>query len=92
MLAMGVIGLINVWLILRPAHFFIVLLELMEIPVSARFTLLFAVIINVAVSMAYEKWGITIIASLIGFLMESLRSRKRIRDGKAYKAIENGMR
>ena len=91
MLAMGVIGLINVWLILKPPRFFTLLLELMEIPTSARFTFLLAVVVNVAISMAYESWGITIIASLMGYILESLRNRKRIRDGKAYKAIENGM-
>ena len=91
MFSMTVIALINVWLILSPAQFLVILLELMNVPASARFTLFFGVVINVVISMAYENWGSTVVSSLIGFVLDGLRSRRRIRDGKTYKAIESGM-
>lgn len=91
MASLVLIGFINVWLLLRPPQFFVILLELMVIPTSARFTLFFVVIINVAASMAYETWGASATASFAGIVLDTLRRRQRIRDGKAYKAIENGM-
>lgn len=48
MASLVLIGFINVWLLLRPPQFFVILLELMVIPTSARFTLFFVVIINEA--------------------------------------------
>ncbi|KAL5485211.1 hypothetical protein ACEPAI_7853 [Sanghuangporus weigelae] len=92
MIAMTAIALINVWLILYPPRALLMLLELMILPLSARFVLIAAVVINVILSVTFEKLGTAAVSGLIGFAMEHLRSRRRIRDGKTYKAVEHGMR
>lgn len=67
------------------------LLELVPLPFSARTTLLIAVVVNIVLSLAYEQWGTQLLARMIGFVMQ-LRQRRRISDGKMYKAVEGGMR
>ena len=67
------------------------LLELMSLPVSARMTLLLAVVANVVASLLYEHYGTQAVSRVIGLLFE-LRRRHRVRDGKIYKAVEGGMR
>ena len=68
------------------------LLELMAIPMSARFILIIAVVVNVVLSVLFEKWGTTIAAGVIGIMIDCFRNKRRVRDGKAYKLVENGMR
>ena len=94
MAAMMVIALINAWLVLAPARPLIVLLELMLIPFDARLTIVAAIVINVALSTVFEHWGTAFVAETIAFVQKCLpfRSRRRYRDGKAYKAVESGMR
>jgi cation-transporting ATPase 13A2 len=65
----------------------------MILPFSARRSLLFAAIINVVLSMAFEEWGTQVVAQIIGALLSRLRrGRRRMREGMAYKAVEGGMR
>lgn len=91
MVSIGLLSIFNILVLLSPPGPIAALLELMPLPSSARLTLLFAVILNVGVSMAYERWGAQTVASLIGSLMKA-RRRWRTRDGKTYKAVEGGMR
>ncbi|THH06605.1 hypothetical protein EW145_g3970 [Phellinidium pouzarii] len=91
MLTITVIGLINMWLIFIPARPLVVLLELMELPLSARLALALGVVVNVALSTAFESWGTTSVAGAIGLATDCFRSKRRIRDGKIYKSVENGM-
>ena len=92
MIATTVIALINVWLVLFPPRAFLVLLELMILPLSGCFILIAAVVVNVIFSVTFEKWGTAAVSGSIGFAMEHMRSRRRTRDGKMYKAVEHGMR
>ncbi|EJD02982.1 Ca-transporting ATPase [Fomitiporia mediterranea MF3/22] len=92
MLAMSVIALINVWLTLYPPQPLLVLLELMVIPFSGRSILIAAVAVNVLLSVTFERWGTASVARVISFATDQFRIRRRIRDGKAYKAVEHGMR
>ena len=91
MVSIGCLSLFNVLVLLFPPGPIAAILELMPLPYSARWTLLLAVVINVAISMAYERWGAQNVAVLIGAAMR-MRRRWRTRDGKTYKAVEGGMR
>ncbi|KAF7967606.1 hypothetical protein HWV62_33697 [Athelia sp. TMB] len=68
------------------------ILELMVLPYSARSSILFAVIINVIISMAFEEWGSKLVSQAVGTLMRLRKGRRRVRDGKTYKVVEGGMR
>ncbi|KZT19690.1 hypothetical protein NEOLEDRAFT_1158964 [Neolentinus lepideus HHB14362 ss-1] len=93
-LMLAIIGLssFNVLVLLRPPRSISAILELMSLPFSARITLLMAVVLNVAVSMAFEQWGTQFVAQAIGLVMQLFRGHQRIREGKLYKAVEGGMR
>lgn len=88
MISIGVLILFSIVVLLVPPGFISSVLELMVIPVPARFLLLLAVVINTGLSMGFERWGAGAVASVIGFATK-LRKHRRIRDGKAYKAIES---
>ncbi|TCD71647.1 hypothetical protein EIP91_007394 [Steccherinum ochraceum] len=88
MLSIGVLVLFSIVVLLVPPGFVASILELMDIPVSARFLLLLAAVINTGLSMGFERWGAGAVASVIGFATK-LRKHRRVRDGKAYKAIES---
>lgn len=68
------------------------ILELMVLPYSARSSILFSVIVNVLLSMVYEEWGSKLVSQTVGALMRLRKGRRRVRDGKAYKVVEGGMR
>lgn len=91
MLSIVSLTLFNVVVLLFPPQFLTSILELTEMPMSGRFALLLAAVVNVALSMAFERWGAPAVASVVGYLT-SLRKRHRVKDGKAYKAVEGGMR
>lgn len=92
MLSISAIALINIWLTLSPSSSLMTLLELMDIPTMARLILVGAVAINVILSVLFEKWGTTVAAGVIGIVIDCFRNKRRVRDGKAYKLVENGMR
>lgn len=92
MMALTVIGVINAWLIIHPSHPLLVILDLMHLPQSARLILVLTVIVNVALSVAFERVATNSVGRMIGMAMEALRSRNRVRGGKVYKAVESGMR
>ena len=66
------------------------ILELMPIPFSARSTMVWVVMMNVAVSMIFEQWGSKVVAGFIGKLsqIQIRRGRRRVRTGKIYGIVE----
>lgn len=90
MLALGVLTLFNVLLLLAPPAMVSDLLTLMSLPLDARTILLFAAAMNVIASLIFERWGAEWIAVAIGKLLR-WRGRRRVREGKTYKAVEGGM-
>ncbi|KAI0081294.1 hypothetical protein K474DRAFT_1768739 [Panus rudis PR-1116 ss-1] len=91
MASIVLLTLFNVLVLLFPPKPVATILELMTLPFSARLTLLGAAVVNVAVSMAYERWGTQFVSQIIGSIMQ-IRRNMRVRDGKTYKAVEGGMR
>jgi cation-transporting ATPase 13A3/4/5 len=63
-------------------------LELVPIPISARLTLLWAAIINVAVSVGYERWIAQAVADAVGMFVSQQDSRRRIKDNRVYRAVD----
>ena len=92
MLSVGALSVFNILVLLVPPPPVSKLLNLMALPVSARMTLLAAVAVNVVASVVYDDWGAQNIAKVIGVWQKWYGGRRRIREGKAYKAVEGGMR
>lgn len=92
MLAMSAIGLLNVWMMMFPPKPLAILLELMTIPFVARVTLAFVVVINIAFSTLYERWGSAVVAEVVGLVSEFFQSKIRNRGGNAYKPLDAGPR
>ncbi len=92
MLALSIIGLLNVWMMLFPPKPLAILLELMAIPFVARATLAFVVVINIVFSTVYERWGSAIVADVVGLISEVVRANVRSRGGNAYKPVDAGPR
>lgn len=84
--------LFNLLVLLYPPQPVRHILELMTIPFPARLSLLFAAVVNVLLSVAFEEWGTQVVAQVIGAVIHLRRGRRRTREGKAYKAVEGGMR
>lgn len=82
----------NLIVLLAPPRALIIVLELMRLPMDGRTTLLFAAAINVAASLAFEEWGTGVVASALGWIAQVRKERRRVRDGKAYKAVEGATR
>lgn len=93
MCSMVLLSSFNLLVLLAPPKAVAKLLTLMNLPQSARFTLLLAAVINIIVSLGFEQWGTQIVSMMIGGVISWWhRGRRRVRDGKAYKAVEGGMR
>ena len=89
MLSLVALSLFNVSVLLAPIKFVSGLLELVPIPISARLTLLWAAIINVAVSVGYERWISQAVADAVGmFVSLQQDSRRRIKDNRVYRAVD----
>ena len=90
MLSLVALSLFNVSVLLGPIKLISALLELVPIPISARLTLLWAAIINVAVSVGYERWIAQAVADAVGMLLASQQdsSRRRIKDNRVYRAVD----
>ncbi|KAI6026280.1 hypothetical protein BKA83DRAFT_4241204 [Pisolithus microcarpus] len=86
------LSLLSTLLVFRPPKFLALVLELMHLPWDARLWLAVFVVINVALSVAFEKWVGQAMLELIRVLLSCYHERKRYRGGKAYKAVEGGMR
>lgn len=93
MSSMCLLSVFNIWVLLAPAKVVSTLLTLMPLPLGARYTLLMVAVINVGVSLSFERWGAQRVSDLVGAVTLWLhRGRRRVREGKAYKAVEGGMR
>jgi cation-transporting ATPase 13A2 len=88
MFSVVVLTAINLVILLSPPRSAIVILELMNMPVTARRTLLLAVVVNCVVSVMYEQWGAKAVAELVEWVLRHRRDRKRWRDGRAYQRVE----
>ena len=87
MLSLIALSLFNVAVLLVPTKFMSAVLELMPLPLSARLTLLWVAVINVAVSVAFERWVAQLIADVVGMLVSEHEGRRRINDSRVYRAI-----
>jgi cation-transporting ATPase 13A2 len=90
MLSLVALSLFNVSVLLAPIKFISALLELVPIPISARLTLLWAAIINVAISVGYERWIAQAVADVVGMFVWSQQDsgRRRIKDNRVYRAVD----
>ena len=61
------------------------ILELVDLTNTGRLTLLASVVVNVVLSVVFERWGAPAVSQLIGSALK-LRKQQRVRDGKTYKA------
>lgn len=91
MLSIVSLSLFNLLVLLFPPDFLSSILELTDLPLVGRVTLLIAVILNVGLSVAFEHWGAPAVSAAAGYLID-LRKQHRTKDGKTYKAVEGGMR
>jgi cation-transporting ATPase 13A2 len=88
MLSLIALSLFNVSVLLAPIKLISALLELVPIPISARLTLLWAAIINVVVSVGFERWIAQPVAEMIGMLMTQHEGRRRVKDNRVYRALD----
>jgi cation-transporting ATPase 13A2 len=88
MLSLVTLSLFNVSVLLAPTKFISALLELVPIPLSARLILLWAAIINVAVSVGFERWVAQVVADVVGMFVSHHEGRRRIKDNRVYRAVD----
>ncbi|KAI0028394.1 P-type ATPase [Vararia minispora EC-137] len=84
-LSLAALGLFNLLVLLSPPRLVAGILELVSLPDSARWLLLGVVASNVLASLAFERWMVPAISSAISAFFK--HRRRRVRDGKAYKAV-----
>ena len=49
-------------------------------------------VVNVVLSVLFERVATNSVGRVIGSTIEALRSKTRVRGGKVYKTVESGMR
>ena len=76
MFSIGLLTAINLVVLLAPSKLVILMLELMILPFEGRTLLLWVVVVNVVLSMMYEKWGVGAVARVVGWVIR-LRGGKR---------------
>ncbi|KAL1672462.1 hypothetical protein EV122DRAFT_271611 [Schizophyllum commune] len=94
MAALLLLTAFNVVVLLVPPQPVADLLDLMPLPMSGRWTLLVAAVINVIACVVYESWGAQLVAQAVGRVMSAVRGsrgRTRVREGKTYKAVEGSL-
>lgn len=92
MFCIGLLSSCNILVLVTPPQAVSKVLTLMPLPVAGRYVLLVAAIINVGMSMAFEEWGTPAVSTVIGLMMRWWqRGKRRTRDGKMYKVVEDGM-
>ena len=93
MISIMTLTVLNAAVLLSPPQQFIVILELMPLPFSARSRLLVVAMLNVVGSMVFEQGGSEIVGKIMGkFIAYLRRGRRRWREGQGYKIVESGMR
>lgn len=90
MLSMTLLSGFNILVLLAPPEAVASVLTLMNLPLGVRYMLLLAACVNIVASMGFEKWGTSGVSVVIGWIF-SWWGRRRVRDGKTYKAVEGGM-
>lgn len=88
MLSLVALSLFNVSVLLAPIKLISAFLELVPIPISARLTLLWAAVINVAVSVGFERWISQVVADMVGMFMTQHEGRRRVKDNRVYRAVD----
>ena len=92
MFCIGLLSSFNILLLTTLPRAMSEVLTLMPLPFAGRYVLLFAAIVNVAISVAFEEWGTPAVSTVIGFIKRWWqRGKRRTRDGKMYKVVEGGM-
>lgn len=68
------------------------LLDIRPIPLNARFSILFAALLNAVLCGALERWAP--LAAAVTYVSRLIKTRRKriVREGKLYKAVEGGMR
>ncbi|KAJ3824491.1 hypothetical protein EV361DRAFT_891484 [Lentinula raphanica] len=94
MLALSCLTLFNLLVLLSPPQAIVKLLTLMIIPLEGRLKLLLAVAVNMGLCIVYEWIGSTLVAGIVGQMIQWKKRNRRIREsgGKVYKIVEGGMR
>jgi len=87
-LCVCILSAFNTLVLLRPPSAVSVLLGLMDIPIRARVELMAVVLVNVALSVAFEKSCQQVVARFIGQILRRRWQGRRL-DGKVYKAVES---
>lgn len=93
MLSITVLTVFSTIVLLAPPQVAVLLLDIMPLPRDAKLALLGIAVLNVVLSLAFERWLQGILAKFIGLLMK-LRggaTRRRTKEGKMYKAVEHGL-
>jgi len=92
MLCIVVLTAFSTLILLAPPPMVSSVLDTLSIPLSARLTLLGAVVANALLCSALERWEP--LAKIITWVTTRVKNRPRrsVRDGKLYKAVEGGMR
>ncbi|KAF9501599.1 hypothetical protein BDN71DRAFT_1461138 [Pleurotus eryngii] len=91
MLSLITLTVFNILVLLYPPQLITVVLELMPLPFVGRMDLLVSVVINVCLSMVFERWGAQGIAEVVDSLRELIsHDTRRYQDGKAYRAVDMG--
>ncbi|KAI9509489.1 P-type ATPase [Russula earlei] len=88
MVSLVALSLFNVSVLLVPTKFISALLELVPIPMSARLTLSWAAIMNVAVSVGFERWFAQVVADVVGMFVSQQDGKRRIKDNRVYRAVD----
>ena len=88
MFSLITLGLINTMTLLLPPKPAKVILELKRLPFSGRTTLFTGVVVNVIVSVVFERWGAQYLSRVVGSLVRMYQEHRRVRSGKAYKLVD----
>ncbi|KAJ7346731.1 hypothetical protein DFH08DRAFT_869152 [Mycena albidolilacea] len=92
MASVGLLTALNTFVLLAPPDAVSDLLTLMPLPTGGRSVLLLGAVLNAVLCLSFEKWGAGTAAEVVGRVGKiSHRWRGRRRDGKMYKAVEDGM-
>lgn len=76
----------SIWVLLAPAIPIKLILNLMDLPLSARWILALMVLVNVFASFVYEDWFHEPIATAVKTLWKAYTRRRR-REGRIYESV-----
>ncbi|KAI6046068.1 hypothetical protein EDC04DRAFT_2864955 [Pisolithus marmoratus] len=85
------LSLLNALILFRPPKFLVLVLELMQLPWDARLWLAVFVVINVALSVTFERWVGQAMSQLIRVSLSHYRERKRYRGREGVQSSRRGV-